>query len=383
MRWWIAVVLAAAAGAVGLLVGLSVRSSSPASSMAGLGPLQLWEEQLRQQIRQLQISNDEDSSVQHKLLAWAPFVAGLGAIAAVGATLWKQASDLDSARTQLRDEHEKTRVADERSSREQEHQESLRRFDANLSMVISNLGSGSETLQVNAAAALAAYLNPRYTSFHGDLLVVLAANLRLQPTPSVARVLRTDLERLLRLMFGNPSAYVGDLPREVDLSRASLQRFDVSAVDFGGVVLDVAFADLSGARLVSANLFRLRGREVRLERAYCSRALLQEARLDGAHCRGVVMHNANLISASMKNADLSRAQFQEALMQEAHLEGANLRGADFNKANLANTYFRGAQFDQRALRSIALGALRWRENANFDDTTKQALEQEALSRGAP
>src|SRR6266571_2551915 len=359
MRWWIAVVLAAAAGAVGLLVGLSVRSSSPASSMAGLGPLQLWEEQLRQQIRQLQISNDEDSSVQHKLLAWAPFVAGR-----VANEQW-QVHFLE----------------DQRSSREQEHQESLRRFDANLSMVISNLGSGSETLQVNAAAALAAYLNPRYTSFHGDLLVVLAANLRLQPTPSVARVLRTDLERLLRLMFGNPSAYVGDLPREVDLSRASLQRFDVSAVDFGGVVLDVAFADLSGARLVSANLFRLRGREVRLERAYCSRALLQEARLDGAHCRGVVMHNANLISASMKNADLSRAQFQEALMQEAHLEGANLRGADFNKANLANTYFRGAQFDQRALRSIALGALRWRENANFDDTTKQALEQEALSRG--
>ena len=387
MKRWVVAVLALVAGTLGLLIGLSVHFTTVGGSVGRLGAAQLQDEKLRQEIRQLQISNDQDNSLQHALLAWAPFVTGLGAIAAVGATLWKQASDLAAARDQLRDEHEKTRAAndqwqqrfleDQRSSREQEDEESLRRFDANLSMVITNLGSASETLQVNAAAALATYLKPRYRAFHLDLLTVLTANLRLRPDASVARVLGSDLERLLRMIFGNPEAYGNDMPNDLDLSRATLQRFDVSAVDFGGTAIDVAFADLSQARLADAKLFRLRGREVHLERAYCSRALLREARLDGALAQNVVFHGANLVSASLKQADLRGAQFQEASMQEAHLEGAKLQGADFTRANLANTYFRGAQFDLKAVRSIALNALRWRDNNNFDEETRRDLEREA------
>ena len=392
MRWWGVAVLALAAGAVGLLIGLGVHSGPTGGSVARLGPTQLQQEKLRQQVRQLQISNEQNSSPLHSLLAWAPFVTALGAIAAVSATLWKQASDLETARTQLREDQDKTRVAneqwqqrfleDQRSSREQQQEESLRRFDANLSMVITNLGSASETLQVNAAAALATYLKPRYAEFHCDLLLVLAANLRLRPGAAVSRVLRSDLERVLRLVFGDPAAYGDDLPLDLDLSRASLERLDVSRVDFRGAVVDVAFADMSAAVLADAKLSRLRGREVHLERAYCSRAVLREARLDGAHCSNVVLHKANLVSASLKHADLRGAQFQEALMQEAHMEEASLEGADFTKANLANTYFRGAQFDAAALRSIARGALRWRDNNNFDAATRQALEREAIE-GAP
>jgi uncharacterized protein YjbI with pentapeptide repeats len=387
MKWWVVAVLALAAGVVGLLIGLGVNSGSTGVSVGRLNSSQLQDEKLRQEIKQLQISNAQDSSPLHSALAWAPFVTALGAIAAVGATLWKQTSDLAAARTQLHDDHEKTRVAneqwqqnfleDQRSSRQQQEQESLRRFDTNLSMVITNLGAASETLQVNAAAALATYIKPRYAEFHCDLLLVVAANLRLRPSAAVTRALRSDLERLLRLVFGDPEAYGDDLPRDLDLSRASLERLDVSAVDFRGVVVDVAFADMSEARLAGAKLFRMRGREVHLERAYCSRAVLGEARLDGAYCGNVVLHNANLVSASLKHADLRGAQFQEASMQEAHLEGANLEGADFTKANLANTYFGGAQFDEEALHSIARGALRWRDNKNFDVATKQALERYA------
>ena len=113
-------------------------------------------------MRQLQLSNQENSSLQHTLLAWAPFITGLGAIATLATTLWKQTTDLEAARTQLRDDHEKTRIAneqwqerfieDQRISREQQQEESLRRFDANMSMVITNLGSSSEALEVHPAA---------------------------------------------------------------------------------------------------------------------------------------------------------------------------------------------------------------------------------------
>lgn len=388
MKRWVTVVLILAAGAVGLLIGFGVHSSTTADgSVKGLSMTQLQTEKLRQETLQLQISNEQDTGLQHALLAWAPFVTGLGAIAAVGATLWKQASDLETAREQLRDEHDKTRVAnnqwqqkfleDQRSAREQEQEESLRRFDTNLSMVITNLGSASETLQVNAAAALATYLKPRYSAFHYDLLIVLSANLRQRPAASVARVLRSDLERLLRMILGNSGVYGEEMPHDLDFSRASLQRFDISDLDFDEIIVDVAFADLSEARLTNAKLFRLRGREAILDRAYCSRALLREARLDGTHAQNAIFHGANLVSASLKQADLRGAQFHDALMQESHLEGANLQGANFTGANLANAYFRGAEFDLKAIRTIALGALRWRDNKNFDEATRQALDHEA------
>jgi uncharacterized protein YjbI with pentapeptide repeats len=358
--------LALAAGTVGLLVGLSLRPHSSSPLLTGLSSSQLQDEKLREEIRQLQISNTQNAGTLHSLLAWVPFATALAAIGTVGATLWKQASDLESARTQVHEEHRSALIAHE--------EESLRRFDANLSSVITNLGSVSETLQVNAAAALATYIKPRYSSFHTDLLVVLAANLRLQPSETVARVLGADLERLLRLLFDRrPTHYGNDVPRNLDLTRASLKRFDISDIDFGDVVLDIAFADLAEARLSGARLFRLRGREVNLEKAYCSRAILGEARLDGAKARGAVMHEANLVSATLKGADLRGAKFQRALLQEAHLEGANLAGADFTGANLANTYFKGSEFDKIALRTIARGAKRWRDNNNFDDPVRQAL----------
>ena len=379
-------------GFVGLMIGAGMNSHSAPASMTNSDSTQLQQEKLRQEILQLEISNNQASGPQRTLLAWAPFVTALGAIAAVGATLWRQTTDLDAARTQLGTEHEKTRIGNEQwreqfledqtKNRQQGEQESLRRFDTSLTSVISNLGSGSETLQVNAAAALATFLKPRYAVFHEDLLVVLAANLRLRPTEAVARVLRSDLERLLRLMLRDPTSYGDAMPGELDLSRASLRRFDVTGVNFGTLVMDVAFADLSQARLADARLFRLRGREVVLERAYCSRSNLGEARLDGANCRGVVLHDANLISASLKDADLTGAQLQGASLQEAHFERSNLRGADFTGCDVANAFFRGASFDKVSIRTMARGSKRWRNNRNFDDETRQAVEQAALGLGS-
>ena len=71
---------------------------------------------------------------------------------------------------------------------------------------------------------------------------MVAANLNLQPSLAVARVLGSDSERLLRMLFKNPAAYDDDLPHDLDFTRASLQRFGLSAIDFRGTVVDVAFA---------------------------------------------------------------------------------------------------------------------------------------------
>lgn len=79
-------------------------------------------------------------------------------------------------------------------------------------------------------------------------------------------------------------------------------------------------------------------------------------------CKRAVMHEVNLVSATLKHADLRGVEFKQAFMQEAHLDGANLAGADFTEADLANTYFRGAVFDEVALRSVARRARRWRDN---------------------
>jgi uncharacterized protein YjbI with pentapeptide repeats len=385
MNWWRYVALGVVAAAVGLIVGLAVQSTPSRPTVSGLNTAQLGDEKLRQEIRQLQLSNDESSGVQHDLLAWAPFVTALGAIVAVGATLWKQTTDLAAARTQLRDDHDKLRVAneqwqerfleDQHTNRLQQEAESLRRFDASLTSTITNLGSQSESLQVNAAAALATYLKPRYSAFHADLLVVVAANLQLRPSAAVARVLGSDLERLLRLLYASDAAGRGELPAEIDLARAPLPRLDVSDIDFEPTVLDVAFADLSKARLTGANLFRLRGQQADLTGAYCSRARLGEARLNEAILQKAVLHEADLVSATLKRADLSGAQLQQARLQEAHLEGAKLTGADFTGADVANAYFRGALFDEQALRTIALGAKRWRDNNNFDAPVRATLEQ--------
>lgn len=173
----------------------------------------------------------------------------------------------------------------------------------------------------------------------------------------------------------DPQQSVAEHPSEIDLSRATAIRLDLSDVDLGKTVLDIAFANLSQAQLAGATLFRMRGQEANLTKSYCSRATMREARLNKAVLHGAVLHDAILVSASLKGADLRNAQLQRSSVQEAHFEGAILTGANFTGANLNNTFFKGAQFDAVALRSIATGAHHWRDNHNFDTDTLTSLHR--------
>lgn len=378
--------IAVVAGALGTWLGLLIHhDQSSASGLAKQSTSTLTKDKLAQEVRQLQLSNGDSTGLEHNLLSWAPFAAAIGGIVTVGATLWKQSTDLATSRQQLVDEQQAQREAtthwqatfieDQHNVRVQQETDSLRRFDGNLAAAITNLGSPSVSLQVNAAAALSTYLKPQYAEFHSDLLLVVAANLQLRPDPAVARVLGSDLERLLRLLLAAGAFGPATRATELDLSRASLARVDLTQLDLSSIVVDVAFADMKEARLEGATLIRLRGREVDLTKAYASRAILTEARLDGANLTQAMLHETNLVSATLKDANLSGAKLQRAKLQEAHFERANLTGANFTKADINNAYFAGAVFDNASLRSIAHGALHWRGNEHFDPITRAKLEE--------
>lgn len=381
--------------AVCVLLGISLAAASlwpppvsaatavPNSALPTVDQL-LAREKVRAEIRQIQLANSQNADWAHDLLAWAPFLTAIVGVIALGATLWKQSAELGTARTQLMQERNRDReaasqwqqdfVRTERETRQQREAEDLRRFDSNLAQIITNLGAAELVLRVNAAAAIATYLKPRYRAFHCDILTVIAANLRLRPPDQVARMLCSDLERVLRLISESPEAYRDELPPVLDLARATLTRVTLSDLALPGVLIDVAFADLTSASLVGCNLFRLRGREAVMEKARCSRTDLQEARLNGARCRGAQMHETNLVSATFRDADLRDVEFCEARLQEAHFEGARLEGANFRGADLANAYFWGATFDSAAIDSIARGARRWQGNRHFDPAVRQSLD---------
>lgn len=303
--------------------------------------------------------------------AWPQAATAVAAIATVGVTAWKNVKDANAERA---------------ANRVRAEEESLRRFDARLNSAIERLGSESPSLQTNAAAELCLYIKHRYRDFHTDLLQVLLANLKLAQLKEVgstaAGILRLDLQQLLRLILADRKHYE-DLPWYLDLSRASLRKLDISNLNLHDIATDVAFSDLSEARLAGANLTRLRGYKVNLRKAFCLGANLKEARLDHAHAQGALMDEATLVSATLRHANLTNVKFRQARMQEVQLERAKLAGADFTNANITNAYFRDATFDDAALETI-LDATGWdaRNNAhrNFNDDVWELLQERKEAR---
>ena len=82
-----------------------------------------------------------------------------------------------------------------------------------------------------------------------------------------------------------------------------------------------ARADLSGANLSGANLYR--------------------ADLSGANLYGADLYRADLSRANLSGADLSRADLYGADLSGANLSGANLSGADLYGAKYGDDTLRG------------------------------------------
>jgi uncharacterized protein YjbI with pentapeptide repeats len=362
--------LVAVATVIVLALGLPTVASATQTSPPTTQDAPLEQQKLRQEIRKLELENQRASSRWAALLALAPFITAVVAIAGIGLTVWKQLND------NAKNRQEQFRQLE--LDRKQREADSLRRFDQSYTKAVENLGSDSKALQISAAAALLTFLKPRYQEFHSDVFLLLVANLKTEigHDRAVRSFLVQGLERAIRLELENtdPGAR-----QELDLSRTDLTGIDLAGLDLRRLgVLDVAFADLTHANLTKANLWQVKGYKVTLDSARLSRAVLGEARLNYAKASNVQLHEADLVSATLEHAKLSKAEFQRARLQAAHLHNADLRGAKFAGANLDDTWFTGATLDEAALNSIT-NAKNWRD-AHFDDETRRWLEKRAAER---
>jgi uncharacterized protein YjbI with pentapeptide repeats len=101
-------------------------------------------------------------------------------------------------------------------------------------------------------------------------------------------------------------------------------------------------ANLQGADLTKANLFRAQLTGANLEKADLTEADLRVANLQGAN-----LIDANLQRADLRVANLQGAQLNFANLQEAGLRVANLQGANLIYTNLQGTNLAGAKFDNK------------------------------------
>jgi uncharacterized protein YjbI with pentapeptide repeats len=358
--------------AIGLLIFLGLLLTNPpwntsplpgeAARLGGLHGDALDEEKVRQEVIQLDLANATAASPWGIVLAFVPLASALLGGLAILATVWKQISERSD---QLRQDREE---------RERDHQ---RQFADSFKTTVENLAADKPSLRASAAATLSTFLRPEYAEFRDEVLLVALAKSKegMEDDAAVARLIVRSVELALRARL--PTMAAEDRRYFLDFSRCRLQRIDLSGLDLSSA--DIGFADLSDATLTGVNLFRARGYKVRLEGARIGAsdqrpADLREARLRGAIAPGASFHRARCVSIRLEEADLREAEFYGAQLQEAHFDSAILTGAKFDKANLNNALFRGATFDDAALRSIATGADHWRE-AHFDPAVRARLDE--------
>lgn len=327
-------------------------AANPAATAAPQ-PSVLQQEKLIQEIRQLQISNENASSPWRNLILLAPTLAAAAAVLTFGVG-WS------TQRAQTRRQKDLDRI--------QQQADSTREFDTRFAEVVANLGSDSVSLQASAAAILPVYLNDRYAEFTNHIIRVTTANLRLPGNEVVRNLLVEVLGTALRLEYRDAEHM--KTAADIDLADVYLR-----ALDIRGVKMREKFtanrADLSFCRMDDSDLWKAHLGKATLSGASLRNVDLGQARLDGADLSHAVLHGCRANSASLRDIDGRYAMFQGAKLQAAHLDNADLRGARFDGANLNDCYFLGAQLDQGALQSI-LKSDRWRA-AHFDQAIRDHL----------
>jgi uncharacterized protein YjbI with pentapeptide repeats len=346
--------------AILIIKPFSSGSAGSNSLLSTMTQQELQIEKLRQEVLNIQLENERMGSFWDRISPTATILTAFVAVAGVLITIWRQTTENRRQKEQDLNQRE--------LDRKQREIESLRRLDDKFTSIVANLGADSEPVQVSAAVSLLTYLKPEYEGFHEQVYLILLANLKIDHSPAINRILVEGLERAIRLRL--KYAQEKGEPSDLDLSNASLYHINLSGLDLS--TADLGFADLRLANLIGSNLFRARGYETNLEKAKWSRANLNEVRFRKANLRDAHLHDVNLVAADLKETDMQAAQFYRSKMQSAHLEGANLANAQFQEANLNDTYFLGSKLNRQALETIRK-ALNWK-NAHFDEEIASQLE---------
>jgi uncharacterized protein YjbI with pentapeptide repeats len=172
-------------------------------------------------------------------------------------------------------------------------------------------------------------------------------------------------------------------------SKANLVSVDAEWANFSGGDFrnaDLSFANLGGATLTTANLSRaslysVNLRQANLLRTDLSHADLRDVKLEQAILSLAVLQETDLSAAKLMGANLTGAQLKGTIFLEADLSRADLRGATMTGAILRQAKLEGARLDGADLRG-ALGLEAWQvcsaqgwRGAQLDLDVKQAVEQ--------
>jgi len=153
----------------------------------------------------------------------------------------------------------------------------------------------------------------------------------------------------------------------VDLSRANLEKSDLTETLLGGAVL--ARANLDGADLTEADLTDCVAIRSRWRGAWLGEARLEGGDFTGADMVDAVMDKARATEASFRNARLKRAEVRGAAFGNVDFTEANFEGADFSTTDLSGAVLRdarlaGASFCQSILTEAVLAGVKGK-GANF------------------
>lgn len=105
----------------------------------------------------------------------------------------------------------------------------------------------------------------------------------------------------------------------------------------------LAGADLQGAYLVGANLWKSHFEGSNLEDVNLKGSVLWYAHLEGATLVNVNLESADLNDAYLEKTDLSWAYLKNAKLRDTRFGEANLRGAHLGRGHLWYAYFDGAK----------------------------------------
>jgi uncharacterized protein YjbI with pentapeptide repeats len=327
-------------------------------------------EKLSQEIINLKLKNEQLIKHWRMLLSNPAFLTALGALLAVFVTAGKVIAE--NRRQKDLDREQRIKELREREA------ENKRRADQKFTSIVEDLGSENEAMQASACVSITTFLKPEYKSLHEQVFDIVLANLKIEHTEVVSRLLVGAFDKALHAKFENRK--LGNEKRggqsveekyRLDLSRANLVHANLSGIDLSNA--DLGYAQLHYASLKGTTLYRVRAYRADFKKAILSGANFNEARMQYAILHDACAHDSNFVASDLKHADLSGVEFQQSRMQSAHLENAIITGARFEGANLDDTYFYGATVDDQALKSITK-ANNWKK-AHFDDDVMSKLEK--------
>lgn len=117
---------------------------------------------------------------------------------------------------------------------------------------------------------------------------------------------------------------------------------------------DFTEAELSGARLTGAYLWKTNFAGAHLESANFFQTDLSDTNLSGAFLSQSYLSGAELRNANLSDADLREANLYCANLQNADLRGANLTGANLTKTDLSFANFTGADLEGADMKHAVL-----------------------------